>query len=193
MGINELEATIENYRINNYNLSSEIRPVLQLSSTAVLLIIGPAPGIRAHKTGIPWNDYSGDRLRLWLGLSKKEFYDKTKIALISMNFWYTGVNKNGGDNPPNVASAELWTKPLLALMPNIKLTLLIGSYAQGYYLKEKAKSSLTETVQAWREYLPECIVLPHPSWHNNAWIKNHKWFKMELIPELQERVMSILK
>lgn len=193
MKLDELEAQIEHYRINNYNLPLDMRPVLQLSSAAELLIVGPAPGIRAHKTGIPWNDKSGDRLRSWLAISKNEFYNKNNIALISMNFWYPGVNKYGGDNPPNIKYAELWHKPLIALMPNLKLTLLIGSDAQAYYLNEGVKASLTETVRSWREYLPGFITLPHPSWHNNAWIKKHKWFEMELVPELQKLVKNVLK
>jgi uracil-DNA glycosylase len=187
MDIKEKEI-IEYLRLSNFNLPSNLRPVLQLSSTSSLLIIGPAPGIRAHNTGTPWNDASGDRLRAWLGITKDEFYDKNKVALISMNFWYPGVNKYGGDNPPSIANAELWHRPLLSLMPNIKLTLLVGYSAQSYYLKERVKPTLTETVKSWQGYLPKIIVLPHPSWHNNVWIKKHKWFEDEIIPELRIRV-----
>lgn len=183
---------IESYKINNYNLPIGKRPIIQLSDKAILLIVGPAPGIKAHNTGIPWNDPSGDRLRLWLGLSADEFYDQDKIALMSLNFWYPGVNKNGNDNPPNIKHADFWHKPLLDLMPNIKLTLLVGYFAQIYYLKKRAKSSLTATVQAWRDYLPEFVVLPHPSWHNNLWLKKHLWFSAELIPELRQRIRRLL-
>ncbi len=192
ISIKKAEKQIENCSLNNFNLPLTIRPILQLSATSLLLIIGPAPGIRAHKSGIPWDDASGDKLRSWLNLTKNEFYNKDKVALISMNFWYPGVNKYGGDNPPNVEQAELWHKPLLTLMPNIKLTLLIGYHAQNYYLRTLVKASLTETVFSWKEYLPEYIVLPHPSWHNVAWIKKYKWFENELIPELQKRIKNLL-
>lgn len=187
-----IERQIENCRLNNFNLPLHMRPILQISSTASLLVVGPAPGIRAHKTGIPWDDASGERLRSWLNIPKDEFYNKDKVALISMNFWYTGSNKYGGDNPPNTKHAELWHKPLLALMPNIKLTLLIGYHAQVYYLKERVKPSLTATVCSWKEYLPQYLVLPHPSWHNQALIKKHGWFERELIPELQNRMKKLL-
>lgn len=109
-----------------------------------------------------------------------------------MNFWYPGINNYGGDNSPNVEQAELWHKPLLALMPNIKLTLLIGYHAQNYYLRTLVKASLTETIFSWKEYLPEYIVLPHPSWHNVAWVKKYKWFENELISELQKRIKNLL-
>lgn len=188
-----MDKQIEQYAANNYNLPSHVRPILQLSMQSKILIIGPAPGIQAHKTGIPWNDRSGEKLRSWLSVTKEEFYDKNKFALISMNFWFPGYNKHGGDNPPNLKEAELWHRPLLKLMPNIKLILLVGKCAQIYYLKEKAKPSLTDTVRAWREYLPKIIVLPHPSWHNNSWINNNVWFKNELLPVLQQTIKKILK
>jgi uracil-DNA glycosylase len=187
----ELEAQIERYKANNFNLPFAMKPILQLSSTAELLIIGPAPGVRAHNTGIPWNDRSGDRLRSWLALSRQEFYDAGKIALISMNFWYPGSNKYGYDNPPNVSEAKLWHRPLLKLMPNIKLTLLVGSSAQAYILKARVKATMTETIRSWREYLPKYIVLPHPSWHNNIWIKKYSWFEHELIPALRKEIKTL--
>ncbi len=192
MKIEDLLTQIEIQIANDPNLPSGSLPILQVSSTALILIIGQAPGIRAQKSGIPWNDMSGNRLRSWLAVSKDEFYDKSKIAIMPMGFCYPGTNKLGGDKPPNKKHAELWHKPLIELMPNIKLTLLVGSYAQDYYLRKAAKSSMTETIQSWREYIPNFIVLPHPSWHNNAWIKNHKWFEEELIPELRMRVRELL-
>lgn len=176
----------------NFNLPLNKKPILQLHPNAKILVIGPAPGIRAHVSGTPWNDPSGDRLRLWMGISKKEFYDKNKLALISMNFWYPGVDKYGNDNPPNLTDAELWHRPLLNLLPNVKLTLLMGHKAQVYYLKDKAKASLTETVKNWQEYLPENIVCPHPSWHNNTWLRKNLWFESEVIPVLQQNVRNII-
>ena len=168
------------------------KPILQVSSSAKIVIIGQAPGIKVHKTGIPWNDSSGNRLRAWLSISQEEFFDKRKIAIMPMGFCYPGVNKYGGDNPPNIEHARLWHKPLLTLMSNIKLTLLVGYYAQKYYLREKVKSSMDETVKAWREYLPKFIVLPHPSWHNSLWLKKNIWFEKELVPELRKQVREAL-
>lgn len=193
MKIEELLIQIENELSQDSNLSYGKRAVLQVSSTAELLIIGQAPGSKVHKTGMCWNDFSGDRLRNWLDVSRKEFYDKTKVASMSMGFCYPGVNKNGGDNPPNIEHAKKWHKPLRALMPNIKLTLLVGQYAQKYYLGDRIKATMTETIHSWREYLPEYIVLPHPSWRNNVWLKKHEWFEEEVIPELRRRVGEILR
>ncbi len=192
MKIEKLLTQIKSQIAHDSHLSLGSHPVLQVSSTAVLLIIGQAPGIKVHKTGIPWNDLSGNRLRSWLAISKNEFYDKSKVATMSMSFCYPGTNKYGGDNPPNIEHAKLWHKPLRALMPNIKLTLLVGYYAQKYYLGKRIKASMTETVSSWREYLPEFIVLPHPSWHNNLWLKRHKWFEEELIPILRKKARELL-
>lgn len=188
----DIEDKLQQYIGNNYNLPSNIVPIIQISVSAKILIIGPAPGIRAHNSGTPWNDASGERLRDWLSVSMDEFYDKNKFALVSMNFWYPGINERGGDNPPNIELAEKWHRPLIQLLPNIELTLLIGRYAQIYILKKNSKFSLTKTVESWREYLPELITLPHPSWHNSNWIKKHSWFEIELLPELRKRVRDIL-
>jgi len=187
-----IEFKLSQLENNNYNLPKNIKPVLQISANAKLLIIGPAPGIRAHNTGMPWNDLSGARLRSWLGVAKEEFYDKNKFALLSMNFWYPGTDKYGHDSPPSLAHAELWHRPTLKLLRKISLTLLIGHQAQTYILKDQAKTSMTETVKAWKEYLPDFITLPHPSWHNNRWIKEHTWFKMELLPKLKRRIKRVL-
>lgn len=192
MKIDELLSQIDEQLAFDTRLPIGTRAVLQVSSTAVMLIIGQAPGVRAQKTGLPWNDPSGDRLRSWLSISKDEFYDKSKIALMPMGFCYPGVNKYGGDNPPTIEHAKLWHEPLRALMPNIKFTLLIGQYAQRYYLANKAKTSLTETVHSWKEYLPEFMVLPHPSWHNNLWLKHNQWFEADLIPALRQHVRELL-
>ncbi len=127
------------------------RPVLRISKTATLLIIGQAPGTRVHETGIPWNDRSGDRLREWLDVDKDTFYDEGRIAIMPMGFCYPGVDKNGGDAPPRPECAPLWHERLHAHLPNIKLTLLIGMYAQAYYLGDNRKRTMTETVKAWRE------------------------------------------
>jgi len=166
-------------------------PVLRAAHTARLLIVGQAPGLKVQQTGIPWNDPSGDRLRLWLNLTHEEFYDESRIAIIPTGFCYPGKGK-GGDLPPRPECAPLWHPKLRATLPDIQLTLLIGSYAQSYYLGEHAKGSLSDTVSAWREYLPRFLPLPHPSPRNIRWFKSHPWFGELVVPELRKRVATIL-
>jgi uracil-DNA glycosylase len=143
-----------------------------------------------HETGIPWNDPSGDRLRDWLQLSREQFYDESLIAIIPTAFCYPGKGAHG-DLPPRLECAPLWHPKLRAALPSIQLTLLVGGYAQAYYLGRKAKPTLAETVCSFREYLPEFLPLPHPSPRNQRWFKNHPWFEAEVIPELRE-LMRIL-
>lgn len=161
------------------------RPVVRASATARILIVGQAPGTRVHETGIPWNDASGDRLRQWLDLDKAAFYDESRIAIIPMGLCYPGRADNGGDLPPRRECAPLWHGRLLAHLPNLGLTLLVGSYAQAYYLGARRKRTMTETVQAWREYLPAVVPLPHPSWRTTAWLRRNPWFTEELLSELR--------
>ena len=158
-------------------------PVIQAHHNAQLLIIGQAPGTKVHATSIPWNDPSGDRLRQWLNLDKETFYDPTQVAIIPMGFCYPGKG-NSGDLPPRKECAPLWHEKLLTLLPNIKTTLLIGQYAQNYYLQDKPKT-LTETVKNWQHWAPEKIPLPHPSPRNNIWLKRNSWFDKELLPYLK--------
>jgi uracil-DNA glycosylase len=167
------------------------RPVLRAGSTARLLVVGQAPGRKVHETGIPWNDPSGDRLRLWLGLSREQFYDESRIAIIPTGFCYPGKGAHG-DLPPRPECAPLWHPKLRAALPHIQLTLLIGIFAQAYYLGARAKKSLAETVAAWREYEPEFVPLPHPSPRNVRWFKTHPWFEREVLPELKQRVAALL-
>jgi uracil-DNA glycosylase len=169
----------------------EPRPVLRAASTARLLIVGQAPGRRVHDTGIPWNDPSGDRLRDWLGLDRAAFYDEGRIAILPAGLCFPGTGRNG-DLPPRPECAPRWHPPLRALLPDIRLTLLIGQYAQAYYLGERRKATLTDTVAAWREYLPEFMVLPHPSPRNQLWLKRNPWFAADLLPELRARVSRAL-
>ncbi|MBA8667524.1 uracil-DNA glycosylase family protein [Holosporaceae bacterium 'Namur'] len=192
MDINEIILEIENYISSIPGIKNGYKPILQLSPKAKLLIIGQAPGRRAQESGIPWNDRSGDTLRSWLNLSREDFYNKDKIAIMPIGFYYTGVDKHGGDNPPDINCAKLWHQSLIDQMPNIELTLLIGSYAQNYYLKRRIKNTMSDTIQAWKDYLPEFLVLPHPSWRNNAWIKKNKWFNEELLPEANKIVGKVL-
>ncbi len=158
------------------------RPVLRASVTACVLIVGQAPGTRAHATGIPWNDPSGDRLRDWLGLDRRAFYDTSRIAIVPIGFCYPGVDKKGGDKPPRPECAPLWHDRLRAQMPDVALTLLVGGYAQRRYLGRRACRTLTETVRNWRAYAPDYLPLPHPSWRNTAWLKKNPWFETEVLP-----------
>ena len=167
------------------------RPILRASATAKLLIVGQAPGRRVHETGVPWNDPSGDRLRTWLGMTRETFYDERYIAIVPTGFCYPGSGPRG-DAPPRPECAPLWHPRLRALMPRIELTLLIGQYAQAYYLATRRKKTLRETVQAYREYLPEFLPLPHPSPRNQSWFKQNPWFEAEVVPLLQERVAQAL-
>jgi len=167
------------------------RPVLRVSTTARVLIVGQAPGRRVHETGIPWNDPSGDRLRAWLEMTREQFYDERHIAIVPAGLCYPGSGPRG-DAPPRPECAPLWHPKLRPLMPKIRLTLLIGQYAQAYYLGARRKKSLRETVQAYREYLPEFLPLPHPSPRNQLWLKQNPWFEQEVIPLLRLRVRDAL-
>ncbi|HYD61177.1 MAG TPA: uracil-DNA glycosylase family protein [Noviherbaspirillum sp.] len=167
------------------------RPVVQAGTEARLLIVGQAPGRIVHETGIPWNDASGDRLRQWLNLPREVFYDESQVAIVPTAFCYPGKGKSG-DLPPRPECAPAWHPRLLAALPQVRLTLLIGRYAQEWYLRENCKSTLTETVAAYSEYLPAYFPLPHPSPRNQAWWKANPWFEREVLPELRRRVASTL-
>jgi uracil-DNA glycosylase len=140
--------------------------------SAKILIVGQAPGLKAHQTRISFNDASGDRLRRWTEITRKQFYDESKIALMPIGFCFPGRNKKGGDLPPFKKCAPLWHLQLLPFFPDVQLTLLVGNYAQKFYLKDRYKGSLTETVLAFQDYLAQYFCLPHPRWRNTAWIKN---------------------
>ena len=172
-------------------LPNSPRPILRASGSARLLIVGQAPGRVVHETGIPWNDLSGDRLRVWLDIDRGSFYDERQIAIIPTGFCYPGSGERG-DLPPRRECAPLWHPALRAALPGIRLTLLVGSYAHAYYLGGKRKKTLAQTVQAWREYLPEYFPLPHPSPRNRLWLRNNPWFEAEVVPELRKRVSDIL-
>ena len=166
------------------------RPVLQVGASARLLVVGQAPGVRVHNSGIPWDDPSGERLRAWTGLDKARFYDESQVAIIPLGFCYPGRGR-GGDLPPRRECAALWLAPLLARLPQIELTLLIGLHAQRHFLGRRRKGSLTETVKAWREYAPHYLPLPHPSARNTPWFQRNPWFDHELLPALNARIASI--
>ena len=168
------------------------RPVLRAGTSARLLIVGQAPGTKVHASGIPWNDKSGERLRDWLQLAPEVFYDESRIAILPMGFCYPGREDRGGDKPPRPECAPTWHPRLRAALPMVELTLLIGLYAQARYLDAARKANLTETVRAWRDYLPARLPLPHPSWRNTAWLRRNPWFETDLLPELRARVRALI-
>lgn len=166
-------------------------PVFTAHPKAKIIIIGQAPGLAVHKSGIPWDDKSGDNLRSWMGIDKATFYDAEQIALIPMGFCYPGKGK-GGDLPPRKECAPEWHGQLLDHMNQVKLILLVGQYAQAYYLKEKRQNTLTDTVKNFQTYLPKHFVLPHPSPRNNIWQSKNPWFAKELLPDLKQHVQTVL-
>lgn len=167
------------------------RPVLRASHSARMLVVGQAPGTKVHESGVPWDDASGVRLRQWMGVEADVFYDVTRIAIVPMGFCYPGRGTSG-DLPPRPECAPQWHASLLAEMPAIELTLLIGQYAQAYYLAARRKKNLTQTVRAWREYAPAYLPLPHPSPRNNLWLKRNAFFEREVVPALQRQVGELL-
>jgi len=171
-------------------LINGVNPVLAAHRKSKIAIIGQAPGTVVHKSGIPWDDKSGERLREWLGIDTTDFYNAEKVALIPMGFCYPGKGKSG-DLPPRNECAPEWHESLFSEMKNLELIILIGTYAQSYYLKETKKKTLTETVKNHAGYLPKYIPLPHPSPRNNIWLSKNAWFEIEVIPMLQNRVEEI--
>lgn len=167
------------------------RPVLQVHRSARLRIVGQAPGRKVHESGIPWNDVSGDRLRDWLDLTPERFYDAKRVAIVPMGFCYPGRG-HGGDLPPRPECASRWRAPVLAGLPNLALTLVIGRYAMAYHLPQ-AGTAVTDVVRRWREFWPEVVPLPHPSPRNNIWLRRNPWFEAELIPQLRQRVSALLR
>jgi len=166
-------------------------PVLRANTKAKILIVGQAPGTKVHRTGIPWNDPSGDRLRQWMNLSRDQFYDEQQIAIIPMGFCYPGKGKSG-DLPPRPECAELWHARLMAQLKNIQLTLCIGQYAQNHYIAGDYKT-LTERVVDWQKFIPRYLPLPHPSPRNTFWLKRNSWFEEQVVPYLQQAVADILQ
>ena len=172
--------------------SLEPNPVFRVGASARLLIVGQAPGRRVHQTGIPWNDPSGDVLRQWLTMDRATFYDTSRIAIVPIGLCYPGTVR-GADLPPMPQCAPLWQPRFRAALPRVALTLLVGSYAQKYYLGARRKSTLAQTVRAFRDYLPEFFPLPHPSWRNQGWLKANPWFAADVIPALRRRVKACLR
>ena len=190
--LSQLLTEIRGCQVCEAQLPCGPRPVLAAHEDSRLLIIGQAPGRRVHDSGIPWDDPSGERLREWMGIGSEDFYDPAKVAIVPMGFCYPGTGKSG-DLPPRSECAELWHDLLLGELRGAKLTLIIGQYAQKYRLGKDRKPTLTQTVRAWKEYRPACLVLPHPSPRNNIWLKKNPWFEQEVLPYLKKRVTQILR
>jgi uracil-DNA glycosylase len=172
-------------------LPSGPRPIVQAGADARLLIVGQAPGARVHASGIPGDDASGRRLRDWLQVDAATFYDARRVALVPMGFCYPG-KAGSGDAPPRPECRATWHPRLLPLLPQVGLTLLIGNHAQAYFLGATRRATSGDTVQAWRDYLPRYLPLPHPSPRNIAWFKRNPWFEEEVLPDLRMRVRALL-
>lgn len=190
MMIDELLTGIRACTICESHLPHGVRPVLQVNSSAKILIAGQAPGKKVHDSGIPFDDASGDRLRAWMGVSKEIFYDESKIAILPMGFCYPGKGKSG-DLPPRKECEEAWRKQVMDQLTQVEMTLAIGKYAQDYHIVNNDKS-LTELVKSWQNYWPSLVPLPHPSPRNNIWLSKNSWFEKEVIPKLQQQVSILL-
>ena len=189
--LNSLLDEVRSCRVCAEHLPLGPRPVLRASATARLLIVGQAPGTKVHESGIPWDDASGERLRDWLALDRETFYDERRVAIVPMGFCYPGVMARGGDKPPRPECAPLWHAPLAAALGAVELTLLVGQYAQAHYLGSRRKRTLTETVRAWRDWLPDYLTTPHPSWRTTQWQNKNLWFEGEILPELRRRTREL--
>lgn len=166
------------------------RPVVWFRLGARILIAGQAPGARVHESGRPFTDPSGDRLRDWMGIGEDEFYDKNKVAILPMAFCFPGYNDRKADLPPPPICARTWRAPVIDALGEVRLTLLVGGYAQRWHLG--AKAPVTDTVKGWRDHAPQVFPLPHPSWRNTAWLKKNLWFTQDLLPVLRARVQEVL-
>ena len=192
MGLDSLLNEVRDCTLCSKHLPLGPHPTLGMKKSAQIIIIGQAPGTKAHKSGIPWDDQSGNRLREWMNIDRETFYDTRRIAIMPMGFCYPGCFEGNGDKPPRPECAPKWHTRLLTELPNLKLTLLVGMYAQAYYLPERKAKTLTATVKQWRNYLPEYIPTPHPSWRTTAWQRNNPWFEAELLPALREKICLLL-
>ncbi|MBD8662909.1 uracil-DNA glycosylase family protein [Rhizobium sp. CFBP 8752] len=179
-------------------LPHEPRPVAVLSATARLLIAGQAPGLRVHESGLPFNDASGNRLRDWMDVTREEFYDARRLAIVPMGFCFPGYDAKGSDLPPRKECAPAWRSQVMAAMPQIDTILVIGQYASAWHLGSQRKPSMTETVMNWRQYFlanegPRVLPIPHPSWRNSGWLRKNPWFEAEVIPALRHHVDSLVR
>lgn len=191
--LDDLLAEVRACRLCADHLPLGPRPVLRAAASARVMIVGQAPGTAVHETGIPWNDASGRRLRQWLDLDHDTFYDERRIAIVPAGLCYPGVNPKGGDAPPRPECAPRWHPPLRAALDQVKLTLLVGRYAQAIYLGHRRGRTMTETVRNWRHYLPDFLPTPHPSWRTTRWLRQNPWFEAELVPEIRRRIHALLR
>ena len=190
--MNTLLNKIQRCEVCKEHLPLGPRPVIQLNAYSKIVIISQAPGRRVHETGIPWNDASGKKLKSWMNVSDEIFYNPACFSILPMGFCYPG-KAISGDLPPRPECAPLWHSQIFKNFKSKPLILLIGQYAQRYYLKKTFKESLTETVRNYKEYLPTYFPLPHPSPRNQNWVKINQWFIEETIPELQKRIKEKLE
>ena len=179
-------------RLCERHLQHGVRPVLRVSPTARLCVAGQAPGLRVHKSGVPYSDPSGERLRAWMGIDHAKFYDQRLVAIVPMGFCFPGYDEAGADLPPRRECVQTWHDRLFDAAPRFQLILAIGTYSQRYHLKGKARKTVSETVRAWEDYAPDVLPLPHPSWRNNGWLKKNPWFERDLLPYLRRRVHAAL-
>ena len=189
--MNELLEKIRSCEICKAHLPLGPRPIVAAHIDSKIVIIGQAPGTKVHASGIPWDDPSGIQLRKWMDIPNEIFYDESKIAIVPMGFCYPGKGKSG-DLPPRPECAAEWHEALLASMPKLELVILVGMYAQKHYLGNHSKYTLTETVRNFQNYLPQYLPLPHPSPRNRFWLIKNPWFINEVVPELQDKIHSIL-
>ena len=168
------------------------RPVLQVGHGARVLIVSQAPGTRVHESGVPFNDASGIRLRHWMGVDRTTFYDTASVAIMPMGFCYPGRGVSG-DLPPRKECSATWHPKLMPHLRGVGLTLLVGHYAQAWFLGERRQRTLTDTVRAWRDYAPAYFPMPHPSPRNQLWLRANPWFEEEVVPELRARIAAILE
>jgi uracil-DNA glycosylase len=195
MTIEDLESAIAACRLCAADFAATAtahtpRPVPWFGSSARVLIAGQAPGLRVHAAGRPFADPSGDRLRAWLGLQPEPFYDRAKVAIVPMAFCFPGYDANGADLPPPPVCARTWRSAVMAALPDIRLTILVGGHAQRWHLG--ARQGVTDTVRNWRNSAPAVVPLPHPSWRNTGWLRRNPWFAEELLPVLRDRVREVM-
>lgn len=189
--LDTLLAEVRRCRVCEAHLPQGPRPVLQVGAGARILVVGQAPGARVHASGVPWDDRSGDRLRAWMGIDARRFYDASAVAIVPVGLCYPG-RAASGDSPPRRECAPLWFDRLLVELPHIELTLLVGSHAQAHVLRGTGHASLTATTRNWRSHLPGALPLPHPSARNIAWFKANPWFDEELLPVLKRNVGRLI-
>lgn len=188
--LNDLLVDVRGCTVCASALEHDPRPVVQVGEGARIVIIGQAPGRRVHESGVPWDDPSGRTLRRWLGLSDEQFYDPAIVSLIPMGFCYPGKAASG-DKPPRPECAPLWHEPLLSQLPDDRLEVIIGTYAQKRYIEDR-KKTLTDTVANWKAYLPNQVVMPHPSPRNQHWLTKNPWFEAETLPAVQQRIAECI-